>query len=72
MRGGIFLQPGELLLGIVPRVEADGVGNNSALALGEGERGVATCLPEGEELFVAYGVEDGEMAEGVEAASLFL
>lgn len=66
-----FLEPGELLLGVVPGVEADGVSHNGALALGEGKGGVATSLPEGEKLLVAYGIEDGEMAEWVEAASLF-
>ena len=68
---GEFLEPGELLLGIVPGVETDGVGHNGALALGEGKWDVATSLPEGEKLFVAHGVEGGEMAEWVEAASLF-
>ena len=42
-----------------------------ALALGEGKGGVATSLPEGEKLLVAYGIEGGEMAEWVEAARLF-
>lgn len=68
---GEFFEPGELFLGIVPGVKADGVGHNGALALGEGEGGVATSLPESEKLLVAHGIEGGEMAERVEAASLF-
>lgn len=68
---GEFLEPGELFLGIVPGVEADGVGHNGALALGEGKGSVATSLPESEKLFVPHGIEGGEMAEWVEAASLF-
>ena len=68
---GEFFEPSELFLGIVPGVEANGVGHNGALALGEGKGGVATSLPEGEKLLVAHGVEGGEMAEWVEAACLF-
>lgn len=68
---GEFFEPSELFLGIVPGVEANGVGHNGALALGEGKGGVATSLPESEKLFVAYGIEGGEMAEWVETASLF-
>ena len=42
---GEFLEPGELFLGIVPGVEPYGVGYDGALAFGEGEWRVATCLP---------------------------
>lgn len=58
-----FLEPGELFLGIVPGVEADGVCH---LLLLLKRQGGGAVVPEGKEFLVADGVEGGEVAVGEE------